>query len=168
MPAEVTAGEIVKLLLGFPLWLLVALVRVVLWVIGWFAVALSLVGDGAKRTPKMWQMWADAANTPAAYATSIWKKYVWWAWRNPTPGWIGKWKQPIPEVRPNPDSIVRDDNWVGNGTSRWMQHGYYWEYWYLRRISIGKYRFFEFRIGWKFVDGNEEFFPTLQFGPRSS
>lgn len=153
---------------GILFFILVAFARLILWVLGWFFVAFSLVGDGQHTTSKMWRMWANVQHTPAEYATSRWKKYVWWAWRNPTPGWIGKWEQPILETRPNPDKIVRDDDWTGDGASRWMQSGLYWEYWYLRRINVGKYRFFEFRIGWKFVDGNDEFFPTLQFGPRSS
>ena len=101
-----------------------------------------------------------------------WAKFWWFAIRNPTPGWIGLWKQPMPEGRPNPDQIVRTPSYRKRSASRWMlyeaRYFMYWEYWYLRRISWGKYKFFEIRIGWKFVDGNEEFFPTIQFGPRSS
>lgn len=159
-----------KLILGILWYFLVAAVRLVLWVIGWFLVPISLIGDGAKQTPQMFRMWADAANTPDVLKQTRWEMYKWWAWRNPTPGWIGKWQQPIPEVMPNPDETVR--NLHKKSDSRCMQHEYYWEYWYLRRIdwSIrGKhYKYFEIRIGWKFVDGNKEFFPTLQFGPRSS
>lgn len=157
------------------LWVLTFALRAVLIVLGWVFVPFSLAGDGAKRTPAMWRMWADAEATPAAYATSRWKKYVWWAWRNPTPGLRNKWQQPIPEKHPNPDFWVRPHRAAGNdaivvrkSASRYMEHGWFWEYWYMRRIKIGKYRFFEFRIGWKFVDGNDEFFPTFQLGPRSS
>ena len=157
-----------KLLIGIVGWALVFSIRLVLMVLGWFLVPLSLLGDGAERTPRMWRIWANNPNLPAAYSTSRWKRYVWWAWRNPTPGWIGLWEQPIPEVRPNPDQIVRTPSYRKESASRFMQHGLYWEYWYLRSISWGKYKWFEFRIGWKFVDGNDEFFPTIQLGPRSS
>jgi hypothetical protein len=158
-----------KTIIGIIWFVLVAAIRVVLWIIGWFVVAISLIGDGKYHTWKMWKLWADAAATPAAYSTSRWKMYVWWAWRNPTPGWIGKWKQPMLEGRPNPDELVRTTN---ISASRWMlyeaRYFVYWEYWYMRRFNHGKYNWFEFRIGWKFVDGNEEFFPTFQLGPRSS
>lgn len=108
---------------------------------------------------------------------SWWEYYVEMAWRNPTNGLKYWWIQPIPEVKPNPDFIVRTE--FEKSAHRWMQHGIYWEYWYMRRIDWhvpkwvpkfgGKhYIVFEFRIGWKFVDGNEEFFPTFQLGPRSS
>lgn len=159
-----------KLLIGVVGWALVFTIRLVLMVLGWFFVPLSLLGDGAERTPRMWRIWAHNPNLPAAYSTSRWKRYVWWAWRNPTPGWIGLWTQPIPEKRPNPDHFVRVSprSNVAVSAHRWMQHNFYWEYWYMRQISWGKYKWFEFRIGWKFVDGNDEFFPTIQLGPRSS
>lgn len=157
-----------KLMLGIILWVVAGSLRAVLIVLGWLFVPISLLGGGERQTPKMWRMWADAESTPAAYATSRWLKYVWWAWRNPTPGLIERWQQPIPEVKPNPDNNVRDIGWFGGADTRWMQHGIYWEYWYLRPIRVGKYLFFEFRVGWKFVDGNNEFFPTFQLGPRSS
>ena len=96
-----------KTVIGIILWVALFAARAVLIVLGWFLVPLSLAGDGAKRTPKIWSMWADAENTPAAYATGRWDKYVWWAWRNPTHGLKGKWKQPIPETKPNPDTLVR-------------------------------------------------------------
>ena len=149
------------ILAGIPYFLVVAAFRLMLVIIGWFIVPLTLLADGAKRTPRLYRMWADAEHTPAAYATSRWKKYVWWAWRNPTPGLKGKFKQPIPEVHPNPDKTVRSGQ--KRSDSRWLQSGIYWEYWYLRKAGS---KFFEFRIGWKFVDGNDEFFPTLQIGPK--
>lgn len=150
--------------------LLVASVRLVLYLIGWVTVALSLVSDGANNTPKCWRMWAQVDHNTEIEKWSRWEKYKWFAFRNPTPGLIDKWQQPIPEPRPNPDQIVRNEN--RKSTSRWLVHGVYWEYWYLRQIDwkLGKkhYKWFEFRVGWKFVDGNAEFFPTIQLGPRSS
>ena len=145
--------------------LLIAVVRLVLYLIGWVAVAFSVLGKGYRHTPKMWRMWA-AAEHDEYDGWTRWQVYKYWAFRNPTPGLIGKWTQPVPEPHPNPDHTVRVQNWPKD--SRWLEHGLYWEYWYLWQISVGKYKWFEFRIGWKFVDGNDEFFPTLQFGPRSS
>jgi len=149
-----------KTFMGLLLFVPIACIRAALWIIGWIATAISLVADGQHHTPRMWKMWADAAATPAAYSTSRWRKYVWWAWRNPTRGLKGVFKQPIPEVQPNPDNLVRPSMSRHKYASRWMSHGIYWEYWYLRKLEPGKY--FEFRFGWKFVDGNDEFFPTLQ------
>ena len=118
----------------------------------------------------MWKFWIDVEHTPAAYSKNSWSKYKWWAWRNPTNG-MKKWfKQPVLEVKPNPDETVRSG--LANSDSRWMTEHLYWEYWYLSKIDWtirGRhYKWFEFRIGWKFVDGNDEFFPTFQLGPRSS
>ena len=150
-------------------WFLVALIRAGLWLIGLVAVFFSVLGDGVRHTPKIWRMWANA-NFEDDLKWSRWEAYKEWAFRNPTPGWIGRWDQPVPEVRPNPDHLVRIDGLPK--AKRWMENGIYWEYWTLRKIDWtfrGKhYQWFEFRIGWKFVDGNDEFFPTLQWGPRSS
>lgn len=88
-----------------------------------------------------------------------WNLYWWNAVRNPTPGLADMLEQPIREVQPNPDRIVRAG--TADSAHRWMASGIFWEYWYLRRVSDDKY--FEFRIGWKFVDGNAEFFPAIQF-----
>lgn len=153
--------------LAILLWLPAAFIRAIIWALGvTICVPLSLIGDGRYWTPWILLLWADAAMTPAPYNSSRWGIYVWNAWRNPTPGLIAVWKQPVPEVMPNPDHLVRVTGY--KSADRWMFHGLYWEYWYLRSISWGKYKWFEFRIGWKFVDGNDEFFPTLQLGPRSS
>ena len=146
-------------LLGIPYFILVSALRLVLFVLGWFGLPLLFR-----------PVYGDRKHIAAAAQVSIWKSYVEMAWRNPTNGMSGWFKQPIPENKPNPDEIVRN---VGSlAADRWMQSGLYWEYWYLRRIDwkIGskQYRWFEIRFGWKFVDGNTEFFPTLQFGPRSS
>ena len=147
-----------KILLGMLGGLLImpiAAFRISLWVLGWFYLPLYFKPFYGE-----------------------WKGYVEMAWRNPTNGMKEWWTQPIKELRPNPDQTVRgwvDDDGFYNEykyDDRWMLHGIYWEYWYMRQIDWtfrGKhYKWFEFRIGWKFVDGNKEFFPTLQFGPRSS
>ena len=69
-------------------------------------------------------------------------------------------KQPAPETKPNPDDKVRSPHPIVVSAHRYTRHGLFVEYWYLRRVGE---KFFEFRIGWKFVDGNDEFFPTFQF-----
>jgi len=148
-----------------------AIIRLALVIVGWFFVPLMLLSDGFHRTSGLWTpIWGDAAEVPASYSKSRWTKYVWMAWRNPTNGMKHWWEQPIPEVQPNPDRLIR--GYPGaiaeKSASRFMASDLFWEYWWMRRISWGKYRYFEFRIGWKFVDGNEEFFPTIQLGPRSS
>mgnify|MGYP001819445351 CR=1 FL=1 len=88
-------------------------------------------------------------------------KFWWFAIRNPVEGLDGKLKQPIPEVQPNPDKLVRGGE--VRKASRFMQSGIFWEYWFLKK-SGGHY--FEFRIGWKFVDGNSAFVPTFPIGLR--
>lgn len=153
--------------LGILLWIPAALIRAYIWAMGvTICVPLSLIGDGKRFTHPLFRLWINAADTPESHDTSRWRIYVWHAWRNPTPGLRARWKQPVPEVMPNPDHLVRVDG--HKSADRWMDHGLYWEYWYLSSIDWGKYKWFEFRIGWKFVDGNDEFFPTLQLGPRSS
>lgn len=155
----------------------VALFRLAIWLSGFILIPFLLIADGKYRTPRLYKWWCDAENTPAAYTKNRWTMYKWWA-RNPTPGLIGLIKQPIPEKRPNPDEIVRESI-LHESAHRFMHSGWFWEYWYLRTMDWkvpswspffkGKhYRWFEVRIGWKFVDGNEEFFPTFQVGPRSS
>ncbi len=122
-------------------------------------------------------VYGDRQHIAAEAQTSLWKSYVEMAFRNPTNGMAGWFEQPVPEFRPNPDFLVRFGHKAS--ASRWTKEGIYWEYWYLRSIDFhmpswvplfgGKhYKWFEFRIGWKFVDGNLEFFPTFQLGPRSS
>jgi hypothetical protein len=91
-----------------------------------------------------------------------WVEYWWYAIRNPLEGLDSMLEQPSLERQPNPDRVVRSG--ADKSHSRWTQDGVFWEYWYLRRLSDD--RFFEFRIGWKYVDGNEDFVPTLQFGPK--
>lgn len=156
-----------KLAAGIVLWALAFLVRAVFIVLGWVFVPVSLIGDGQYVTPKMWRWWfGNVADIPAAARESRWKSYVEMAWRNPTTGLDDLFDQPMLEVRPNPDQVVRSGADVSD--SRFMQSDYFWEYWYLRAIKNGPFRgrFFEFRIGWKFVDGNEDFTPTIQFGPK--
>jgi hypothetical protein len=146
------------------IWLAAFAMRFVLMVAGVFLVLFSLAGDGQRQTPKMWRWFGRAEDVPVSYGTSRWRKYVWMAWRNPLEGLDSTLKQPVPEKHPNPDYLVR--SLKGKSASRFMKHGIFWEYWYLRRSIVlrGAQRYFEFRIGWKFVDGNKDFVPTLQFG----
>jgi hypothetical protein len=166
-------GSRMKNALRVLVWLLSMLGRGLLIAAGWVIVPFTLIGDGADRTPRIFRWFGDAIDVPASHSKSRWTKYVWMAWRNPVEGLDGTLTQPIPEKHPNPDYLVRG-YWsngakiVQQSASRWMEHGIFWEYWYLRRISIGKYQWFEFRVGWKFVDGNDDFVPTFQLGPRSS
>ena len=100
-------------------------------------------------------------DTERTRGLSLWKRYVENCWRNPTPYLRGIFKQPVPEIRPNPDRKVRVDGW--KKARRTMVSGPYIEYWSLRQWRD---RYWEFRIGWKFVDGDETFWPTLQLGPK--
>ena len=164
--------------LGIILWLPCAVLRVLLLVIGWFFVPLTLVAAGARNTPPLWRpVYGDIADAPAQYRANRWKSYVWMAWRNPTGGLMGFPQFKLPEPRPNPDQMVRNENRLA--ASRWMQNSIFWEYWYIRQIDwtipewvpkLGgkQYKWFEFRIGWKFSDGEESFLPVIQSGPRSS
>ena len=149
--------------LGILLWLPAMLLRFALMLVGLVGVAFSLVADGAKRTPGIWRWCANVEAVPAAYTTSRWKKYYWMAIRNPLEGLDRLLKQPIPEIHPNPDTLVRSHKQTK--ATRFMRHGIFWEYWSLSAMKNGK--FWEFRIGWKFVDGNEDFVPTFQLGPRN-
>ena len=63
-------------------WPILAALKVSMVLVGLFAVAASVAGDGYKRTPKMWRPWADAQNTPKQYQ-SRWGVYYFWAIRNP-------------------------------------------------------------------------------------
>ena len=147
--------KVIHMVVAIPYFILVSAVRLIFYVIGWLGFPLLFK-----------PIYGDRSHIAAAAQESLWKSYVEMAWRNPTNGMSGWFSQPVVEDRPNPDQMVREAGFRHD--SRWMSHGVYWEYWYLRKIDIGKYGWFEFRIGWKFVDGNDEFFPTIQFGPRSS
>ncbi len=103
-------------------------------------------------------------DTPRTNGLNLWERYVENCWRNPTPYLRGIFKQPIPEVKPNPDDKARLPGWPeGVAAIRKMEEGPYIEYWSLQKWRD---RYWEFRIGWKFVDGDDTFWPTLQFGPR--
>ena len=164
-----------KMFLKVVLWFLLMVFRFALIIIGAvFAVPLGLVGDGKNRTPKMWQFWGRSQDIPDWYyrdkgSTSRWVQYQWMALRNPTQGFQKWFSQPVPELQPNPDRLVRSDG--HDKAVRFMEHGIYWEWWRLSKINKGpwKGRYFEIRIGWKFVDerdGRDTFSPTIQFGPK--
>lgn len=127
------------------IWFAVALIRFVLWVLGWFLTPLYINIETERTAGMSWR-----------------ERYVEHAFRNPTPYLRGLLKQPVPETQPNPDFTVRS-GLVKKDTRR-MEHGIFWEYWSLSAMKNGKY--WEFRIGWKFVDGNDAFYPTLQLGPK--
>ena len=152
------------IIIGLPIWILAFVLRFVLMVVGVFLVPFTLLADGARNTPRLYRWLGNSANVPASHNKNRWTKYVWMAWRNPLEGLDGTLTQPIPEERPNPDDIVRNIAVYGLlSRHRWMSHGIFWEYWYLRKVGG---RYFEFRIGWKFVDGNADFVPTFQLGLR--
>ena len=104
-------------------------------------------------------------NTPRTKGLNLGERYWENCIRNPTPYLRGIFKQPIPEVHPNPDNLVRA-NGVHWASTRIMVAGPYIEYWLLSRRDNKKHPYWETRIGWKFVDGDDTFWPTLQFGPR--
>lgn len=91
------------------------------------------------------------------YSKSRWRKFWWFAIRNPTMGLRTLFKQPILEPRPNPDDLVYGG--LEKSTHRFLRHGAFSEYWYLRAVGDKK---FEFRIGWKFSDGTPGFIVTWQ------
>ena len=89
------------------------------------------------------------------------ERYIENSWRNPTPYLRGIFRQPVPEIKPNPDDKVRAKGWpVGVEARRLMVDGPYIEYWKMYRTEK---HYVEFRIGWKFVDGDETFWPTIQW-----
>lgn len=100
---------------------------------------------------------------------NLWQRYLENSWRNPTPYWRGKFKQPTEEEHPNPDAIVRGGS--SDKATRIMRHGKYIEEWTLKRLKkpwFGR-PYFEKRKGWKFVDNDDDgdtFWPTYQLGPR--
>ena len=99
-------------------------------------------------------------NTPRTKGMNILERYWENCWRNPTPYLRGIFKQPIPEEHPNPDKRVRT---MGDPVAtRVMVSGPYIEYWKLSKRYNKKHPYFETRIGWKFVDGDDTFWPTLQ------
>lgn len=131
-------------------WFVCFVLRLGLIVIGWFL-------------PPLWY------DTERTEGLNIWELYVENSWRNPTPYLRGVFKQPIPEVKPNPDELVRMIGW--NSSKRNMVSGPYIEYWKLSKRDMsnsngGRHAYWEFRIGWKFVDGDDTFWPTFQLGPR--
>lgn len=104
--------------------------------------------------------------TPRTEGMNLWELYLENCWRNPTPYLRNKFTQPVAEHRPNPDELVRGGH--QQKATRLMESGRYIEYWSLSRIRSGPWagRYWEFRIGWKFVDSDDTFWPTLQVGPK--
>ena len=126
------------------------IIRVLFWAVAFILRAILIVIGWVLPVHIMY-------NTSRTKGMNLWERYVENSWRNPTPYLRGVFKQPVPEVKPNPDDKVRVLR--AKEASRTMRHGLYWEYWYLKRRDD---EFCEFRIGWKFVDGDDTFWPTLQ------
>jgi len=110
----------------------------------------------------IWLIFCSFFSGIVAFSEDRWTKFWWFAIRNPTVGLRDKFTQPILEPRPNPDDDVYSG--VKKSATRWLRHGYFSEFWYLRAVGDKK---FEFRIGWKFADGTPGFTPTVQlrYGP---
>ena len=104
-------------------------------------------------------------NTPRTKGLNLWERYVENSLRNPTPYLRGIFKQPIPEVHPNPDHKVRTDKL--EYAERTMVSGPYIEYWRVEMRDDDEHPYWEIRRGWKFVDGDDTFWPTFQIGPRT-
>jgi len=67
-------------------WALSVLVYAPLVAIGLPAVALGLVSDGARNTPKMWELWGSVEDIPVADKKNRWTKWKYMALRNPVMG----------------------------------------------------------------------------------
>lgn len=103
-------------------------------------------------------------NTPRTKGLNLAERYWENCVRNPTPYLRGVFKQPIPEEHPNPDRLVRTEK--HEYAERTMVSGPYIEYWRVEMRDKGSRPYWEFRVGWKFVDGDDTFWPTFQRGPR--
>lgn len=105
--------------------------------------------------------WPTPRTKDMNYLEKIWEN----SFRNPTPYLRGLFKQPVKEVHPNPDYLVRTNGQMA--ADRLMVSGPYIEWWKLEQRDnskrFKKHPYFEKRIGWKFVDGEETFYPTLQW-----
>lgn len=67
-------------------WLLFAVIKLSLAILGLVTVFLSLVADGKRRTPKCWQWWANVEETPKNIPRDRWSLYKEFAFRNPVHG----------------------------------------------------------------------------------
>lgn len=129
-----------RLLYDIPSWIILALIKLGLAIIGLVAVALSLVGGGVRQTPKMWRLWADVYGTK--FAGDF--KAAWWefAIRNPVRGMKVKhpteWEQigDIDESKPGLQWRYRYSGLLASFRVAWGEP----------RQSEGKR---EFYIGWK-------------------
>jgi len=104
----------------------------------------------------IWLIFSALGALFVVYSKERWTKFWWFALRNPTRGFARMFKQPILEPRPNPDDLVYTKG--HKSASRWLRHGIFSEFWYLRAVGKNK---FEFRVGWKFADGTPGFGPTI-------
>lgn len=140
------------IIIGILVWALIISIELVFLVIGLPIVAI-----------KLW-LWRKGylkheALNKGLYRWGEVRPVTWWeaAVRNPVAGMKQFFTQPCDAQHPNPDDLVRNgEPWAKS----FMESGIYWEYWYMRRCRDGEY--FEFRIGWRFGDTEENFSPTLQ------
>ena len=139
-------------------WTLSAILKLVLLPISGLAVVLSVMGDGWKRTPKLFKWAADGEMTPARWY-SRWGVAYYWAIRNPVKCMV------LPKV---PLYKLREYGEIDES-----KPGFQWRYrWagYLDSFRIvwgephphkGKK---EFYIGWKIGSPSPNKF-TIQFRP---
>ena len=113
-------------------------------------------------------VFASVGPAGCVFSKDRWAKFWWMAIRNPIEGLDSTLEQPSPERKPNPDELVRGNKSYTKKATRFTDDGLFWEYWSLSRIESGPFkgRYWENRIGWKYVDGNEDFVPTIQIGPK--
>lgn len=141
-------------------WTFWGAVKFVLFLIGIPAVFLSLLGDGRTATPKMWRMWAQIdhynltridGRTANINNWSFWKKYWWFAFRNPVGGMSSWFDAPVPSEIKQRGSI--DES----------QPGFQWRYRYSGWFD-------SFRIAWGDPDpskGKNEFYVGWKLGSSS-
>ena len=137
-------------------WGVSAAIKLPLFVIGLVAVFFSVLGDGWKRTPSMWQFWANAMETPGRYYTR-WGVYYYWAIRNPVRGMV----------------LRHPSTFQQSGGIDEAKDGFQWRYrwsgpydsfrivWGEPRAEKGKR---EFYIGWK-LGSKSPFKFTVQLRP---
>ena len=151
-----------KKLFGILIWIILTICVIPLYLLGFLAVPMGLVADGAYSTPWLWTFWGKVEDIPNWWydraGTSRWSKFWWMQIRNPMQGLKRLAEQPCDALHPNPDELVRAPGGPVSA-SLWTSHGIFWEYWYMREI---KGEFFEFRIGWRFGDTKANFSPTWQ------
>lgn len=165
--------NILAIILFIPLTVFLAIVKyLILGFIGaFFAVPLSLVADGVKRTPRIWWLWGndEIGFTNADMGFDRWALYVDRAWRNP----VGNSKYLLASIFGDPREFEQHGNVarVTDGPDPMEQAGFKWRYRRAGllmsiRITVGKERpkkgKHEFYAGFKIGSKVEGFGFTLQ------